>query len=191
MSNKYEGSSKELELFQAPDEDEILIISRGGLYSAFPIPAYRLLASAKEYIAQSVLMCLVSHLGKGTRKIFPSITLISNETGRARSSVIAGIRTLETLGFIKKYQYWVPGKKRRNIYYLQDACWNNDQMNREALAFAPIIGRCGCGGAVRLGEMGVGMNALHHYGCGDIVTLFSTRVERKQLPPASSTGDGI
>ena len=182
------SQSQELAKYEVPGEVDELKIGQGGLYAAFPIPAYRLLAAAKEYIAQDVLMCLVSHLGKGNRKVLPSISLMEKETGRTRSSVIAGIRTLEEFGFVKKYQYWVPGKRRRNIYYLQEACWNNDQMNREALAYAPVIGRCGCGERVKLGEIGVGMNSFHHYGCGDIVTLYSTRVDRKQLPPDINTG---
>jgi hypothetical protein len=48
-------------------------------------------------------------------------------------------------------------------------------MNREALAFAPVVGRCGCGASVKLGEIGMGLTTFHHYGCGDVVTLFSTR----------------
>ncbi len=182
------SQSQALAKFEAPGEVDELNIGHGGLFAAMPIPAYRLLAGAKEYIAKDVLMCLVSHLGKGNRKVFPSISLMEKETGRARSSVIAGIRTLEEFGFVKKYQYWEPGKKRRNIYYLQEACWNNDRMNREALAYAPVIGRCGCGERVKLGEVGVGMYSFHHYGCGDIVTLYSTRVERKQLPADVDTG---
>jgi hypothetical protein len=97
------------------------------------------------------------------------------EAGRGRTSVIAGIRTLEEFGFIKKFQMPIGDKKLRNIYYLQDACWNNDRMNRHALAFAPIVGRCGCGAAVKLGEIGLGKYSYHHYGCGDEITLLSTR----------------
>lgn len=156
-------------------ESSELRITQGGLYSPFPIPAYRLLGAAGEHIAKDVLTCLVSHMGLGNRKVFPSISLIMKESQRARASVIAGIRTLVSFGFIRKYQFWEPGKKKRNIYYLQDACWNNDRMNRDALAFAPIVGRCGCGAAVKLGEVGVGMLSYHHYGCGDVVELFSTR----------------
>ncbi len=156
-------------------EDEKLQIGHGGLYSAFPIPAYRLLGEAGEHIAKDVLLCLTSHLGKSQKKAFPSITLICKEAGRGRSSVIRGIRVLEDFGFIKKYQHRQSGKRKKNIYYLQDACWNNDRMNREALAFAPIIGRCGCGQKVKLGEVGVGKTSFHHWGCGDVVHIFSTR----------------
>jgi len=157
------------------DEKEPLVIGRGGLYSAFPIPAYKILVAAGEHVAKDVLLCLVSHLGKSGRKAFPSISHIMREASRSRSSVIAGVRTLEEFGFIKKFQFWDGNKKRRSIYYLQDACWNNDRMNRHAIAFAPVVGRCGCGAAVKLGEIGLGKHSYHHYGCGDVVTLLSTR----------------
>lgn len=156
-------------------QEDSLEISHGGLYTPFPVPAYKILGAAKEHVAKDVLLSMVSHLGKGRKKAFPSISLMMRETGRSRSAVVSGVRVLEEFGFIKKFQFWDSGKKLRNIYYLQEACWNNDRMNREALAFAPIIGRCGCGSAVKLGEMGMGQSAFHHYGCGDVVTLLSTR----------------
>jgi hypothetical protein len=161
------------------DVAEVLTIGRGGLYSPLPIPAYKILVAAREHVAKDVLVCLVSHLGKSGNKSFPSISLIMREAGRGRTSVIAGIRTLEEFGFIKKFQLPIGEKKLRNIYYLQDACWNNDRMNRHALAFAPVVGRCGCGAAVKLGEIGLGSLAYHHYGCGDVVTLLSTREKSK------------
>lgn len=152
-----------------------LVITRGGLYAPLPIPAYKLLIAAGEHVAKDVLICMVSHMGKGNRKVYPSVKLIMREAGRGKTAVVAAIRTLEEFGFIKKFQFWESGNRRRSIYYLQEACWNNDRMNREAIAFAPVIGRCKCGAAVRLGEIGVGMLAYHHYGCGDVVELLSTR----------------
>jgi len=157
------------------EENEVLEIGRGGLYSPLPIPAYKILVAAGEHVAKDVLICLVSHLGKSGRKAFPSISLIMREAGRGLTSVIAGVRTLEEFGFIKKYRLSIGDKKLRNIYYLQDACWNNDRMNRHALEFAPVIGRCGCGAGVKLGEIGLGKYSYHHFGCGDVVTLLSTR----------------
>jgi hypothetical protein len=41
-------------------QNESLNLGTGSLYSAFPIPSYQVLAKAKEYNAQRVLMCLVS-----------------------------------------------------------------------------------------------------------------------------------
>jgi len=159
-------------------ESGALKIGQGGLYSPFPIPAYKILGVAGEHIAKDVLLCMVSHMGKGNRKVFPSITRIAEQTGRGRASVIQGVRTLEQYGFVKKCNVQ-KGKRKQSIYYLQDACWNHDRMNKDALAFAPVIGRCGCGAAVKLGEMGAGMYTYHHYGCGDVVKLFSTRAKPK------------
>lgn len=157
------------------EPNEILQISKGGLYAPLPIPAYKILVAAGQNVAKDVLICLVSHMGQGNRKVFPSLSLIMREAGRGRAAVVAGIRTLEEFGFVKKFQYSPKENRRRNVYYLQEACWNNDRMNREAIAYAPIIGRCGCGASVKLGEMGVGLNSYHHYSCGDVVTLLSTR----------------
>jgi hypothetical protein len=168
-----------------------LVITQGGLYTPLPIPAYKLLIAAGEHVAKDVLVCLVSHMGKGNRRVFPSVKLIMREAGRSRAAVIAAIRTLEEFGFVKKFQYWEPGKRRRSIYYLQEACWNNDRMNREAIAFAPIIGRCRCGTAVRLGEMGVGMSSYHHYGCGDVVELSSTRSKSSAKDSDISTRESL
>ncbi len=168
-----------------------LVITQGGLYAPLPIPAYKLLIAAGEHVAKDVLVCLVSHMGKGNRRVFPSVKLIMREAGRGRAAVIAAIRTLEEFGFVKKFQYWEPGKRRRSIYYLQEACWNNDRMNREAIAFAPVIGRCHCGTAVKLGEIGVGMSSYHHYGCGDVVELSSTRSKYSAKESDISTRESL
>jgi hypothetical protein len=111
------------------------------------------------------------------KKSFPSIELMKKETGRAKSSVIEGVRTLEDFGFVKKVK--VPNKSgyKKNIYFLQDCCWNNDRMNSTANAFAPFVGRCGCGVKVRLGEVGAGKLGFHHYRCGDLVQMYSTRIK--------------
>ena len=60
-------------------------IKKGGLYSAFPIPAYQVLGKAKEYQAQKVLLCLVSHLGKGSNCVYPSYTTIARSCGMSRN----------------------------------------------------------------------------------------------------------
>lgn len=167
------------DLIQITKEDETLTIGKGGLYSPFPIPAYKILVAAGQHVAKDVLTCLVSHMGKSNKKVTPSIKLIMREAGRSKSAVINGIRTLQEFGFVKKLQIRKENNKLQNIYFLQDSCWNNDRMNREAIAFAPVIGRCRCGSAVRLGEIGLGQDSYHHWGCGDIVDLFSTRSESR------------
>ena len=73
-------------------ENQVLVITQGGLYSPLPIPAYKLLIAAGEHVAKDVLVCLVSHMGKGNRKVYPSIKLIMREAGRGKTSVIAAIQ---------------------------------------------------------------------------------------------------
>ena len=155
-------------------QNEKLEIVTGGLYSPFPIPAFRILVAANEHIAKDILLCLVSHLGLSNRMAYPSYTTIANETGRSRGSVSKGIRTLEDLGFVKKFQFRKENKKY-NKYYLQDCCWNHDRMTAGALEYSPVVGRCGCGQTVRNGEVGLGLTSFHHWGCGDKVKMFSSR----------------
>ncbi len=161
-------------------ESEALEIRKTGLYSPFPIHAYRILGLAKEHVAKDVLVCLISHLGQSNKNkmVKPSYKTICRETGRSRNSVAKGIRTLLEYGFIRKktiYEY----KKKRNIYFIQECCYHLDLMNDKARFHLPVVARCECGGAVRLGEYGVGGDGLHHYGCGDVVHLLKSVTERK------------
>ena len=150
-----------------------LVISSTGLYSALPILAYRVLITAREHIAKDVLICLVSHLGKGksSNKVWPSITTICKETARGRDSVIKAIRTLEEFEFVRKFKYCEQkgSKRKRNGYLIKDSCYHANLMPAKVTHYLPVFGRCGCGGIVRMGEYGVGSDGYHHYGCGDLV----------------------
>ena len=76
----------------------------GNLYSPLPIPAYQVLAKAKEYNAQRVLMCLVSHMGYNNRCVWPSYPTIMFESGvRNRNTVSRSISTLVEFGFVKHF----------------------------------------------------------------------------------------
>jgi hypothetical protein len=168
---------------------EILNIPNGGLYSAFPIPAYKVLARAGEHIAKDVLLCLVSHLGKKNRESKPSYTLICKESGRSRESVARGIRTLEEFGFIRKYQYRT-GNKLHNKYYVLDSCYQNKKMNSLALEFMDAIGRCkSCNAHVKYGSVGVGKNAYHHYGCGGEVWIWNSAARKVPRVAESLVGE--
>ena len=103
-------------------------IKKGGLYSAFPIPAYQVLGKAKEYQAQKVLLCLVSHLGKGSNCVYPSYTTIARSCGMSRNSISAGLTVLFEYEFIKIFRFR-EGKKSRSKYYIQNACWDSSLMN--------------------------------------------------------------
>lgn len=150
---------------------EILTITRGGLYAPFPIPAYKVLAEAKEHVAKEVLMCLISHLGKSGRVSFPSYDTIARETGRSRSSLRTALQVLYDFGFVKVYQVQV-GKRKRNKYYIQDSCYKSTLMTKRALGFLPRVATClRCRAQLSLGEIGKGKNRTHHFGCGGVTTL--------------------
>ena len=160
---------------------EILKIHKGELYSALPIPAYKLLARTGEHIAKDILVCLISFMGKGNRCVFPSYDTITKYSGRGRESVASGIRTLEEYGFIKKYTYRV-GKQKKNKYYIQDSCYTETKMNKLALSHAEGVGRCGrCNAVVNYGNVGVGAVAHHHYGCGGKVWIWNSAA--RKVPP--------
>jgi hypothetical protein len=157
--------------------DSPLEIEKTGLYTPFPPHAYRILIRAREHVAKDVLTCLVSHLGHGktNKSVNPTYSTICRETGRSRTSVASGIRTLEAFGFIKKYTYRTARNRKRNRYYIQESCYHAHLMSDKARLFLPIFGRCQCGGAVKQGEYGVGGDGYHHYGCGDLVFPLKSR----------------
>lgn len=150
---------------------EILEIKRGGLYAALPIPAYKILAQAKEHVAKDVLVCLVSHLGRWGAVCYPSYSTIARETGRSRNSIRSGLQVLYDFGFVRVYQV-KQGKRLRNKYYIQQACYSTKLMNKAALRFLPKIATClRCRERLSSGEIGFGKENSHHYGCGGITTL--------------------
>jgi Helix-turn-helix domain len=167
----HKGTSLETEI----PEVEPLEIRKTGLYSPFPIHAYRILGLAKEHIAKDVLVCFISHLGEGKKNkmVKPSYKTICKETGRSNNSVAKGIRILEEFGYVRKktiYEY----RKKRNIYFIQESCYHVELMNERARFYLPVVGRCECGGAVRIGEYGVGGDGFHHYGCGALVHILKS-----------------
>ena len=156
-----------------PDRDLIddgvpLHIITGGLYSMFPIPAYRVLIAADEHIAKDVLTCFVSHLGygKSSNCVWPSISKICKESKHGRTAVVSGYRTLVDFGFIRVGKY----KMRNgwgNKYYFQESCFHFHKMNEKAMSHTKVFGQCGaCNKVVRDAEVGSGTVAFVHYGCG-------------------------
>lgn len=153
---------------------EILSITTGGLYAPLPIPAYQILIRAGEHVAKDVLVCLVSHMGKAGQSVFPSYGTIQKESGRSRGAIAGAINLLEEYGFIRVIRKQVQQTKRRNFYYILEAAYKTDKMNAVARAHLAKIGRCSCGAVVSQAEIGRGSKALHHYGCGEKVNLFSS-----------------
>ena len=155
----------------------------GKLYSPFPIPAYQVLAQAKQYKAQRVLLALVSHMGRNSRKVFPSYTRMQKSAGLSRKSISQGLSTLIGFGFIKIHHHRA-GKENRSIYYLQDSCWDTSQMNRESKSHREAGFRCyACYTYLDRGDFAFSGTTRVHYGCGGLVLPVAKReMPRKQIP---------
>jgi hypothetical protein len=117
-------------------------ISKGGLYSPWPIPAAQVLMQNKEWAALRVLTCLITYLGygKSSSLVWPRIETICNQTGLGKKSVQAGIKALITFGFIVKHKK--PARRfQRNEYEILDACYNFDKMNEYAKSKSSVKAR--------------------------------------------------
>jgi hypothetical protein len=154
-----------------------LQLGPGSLYSAFPIPAFQSLASAGEHSANRVLSALVSHLGKDSNLIFPSIETLTKETGMNRSSVVKALNVLYDFGFIHKFKTKA-GKHLRNNYIILPAAYNRSRFSGLAAQREIPIGVCqACGNLTKrssVGIWGVG-EGYAHFGCGGRILEFKGR----------------
>ena len=151
---------------------EINTIQPGGLYSAFPIPAYQVLVRLGDHRAKDVLLCLVSHLGENGMCAFPSYTTIAAEAGISRNSIRKSLDVLEEYGFIKTVHYR-DGKKDRNKYYIQTAAYNTGMMNKYAKRHRGATAGCRrCGAYFDRGSYGDSPRGPIHFGCGGSVVVF-------------------
>jgi Helix-turn-helix domain len=157
-----------------------LVIGHGGLYSAFPIPAYQVLVKAKLHGAKDVLLCLVSHLGEGTNASWPSYTTITREAQKGRATVSQALKDLDDYGFVKTFRIQVSQKKRRNKYFIQAACYNHSLMNSKALSHLPVLTSClYCGKGLTKAEFKIEGDKFAHWGCaGAIGTKFGNLGEK-------------
>ena len=165
-------------------ENESLTLGSGSLYSALPIPAYNVLAKAKKYHAQRVLIALCSHMGRSNRCVWPSYNQIAKVSGvRNRSSISQAITTLVEYGFVTVYR-WSEGKKQRVKYYLQLSCWNSAFMNEYARVHLTSSARClACLMYLQRGDYFVSGDLIVHYGCGGFVmTIGRTAMPAVQEP---------
>jgi hypothetical protein len=167
---------------------EITTIKIKGLWSPFPIPAYKVLEKQKEWQAQRVLTCLVSFLGDSGFTVWPSYDAISARCGISRNGIRPALNVLSDNGFIKIGQ-WNEGKKERNKYYLQASCWESSKMNKFASAHLKPSHKCiDCGKALDGGGYGKDANARKvHWGCGGtVISLESiskaSAIDYKELP---------
>ena len=162
---------------------EIKTIRVKGLWSHFPIPAYQVLARQQEWKAQKLLTCFVSFLGSEGYCVFPSYTTISLRCGLGRNSIRKALTVLEDNGFVVTF-YYKDGKKDRNRYYLQEACWDSGKMNKVATEFRTPTHKClDCGALVDRGGFGIGPKKnTAHWGCGGPVVRLIP-LKSKNLSP--------
>ena len=152
---------------------EVIEIKMGGLYAPFPIPAYRALAYAGEFKAQTVLVCLISHLGNSGNRVWPTYTRISEQSGIHRSSIKKALDVLVEFGFIKVYTN-SRGKKKKNAYLISNSCYDINQFNQKASQFKLNMFICRrCAKKLSSGEFSVGPSSRIHLGCGGEVIPMS------------------
>ena len=146
---------------------EILKIGRGGLYTAFPIPAYKVLGNAGHHKAQGVLCCLISYLGKSSNNCWPSYTAITSMSGIHRSQIKASLNVLEEFGFIIVHRGRISPNRKSNSYSIKEACFHPHLMNLVAKQFLETTYMCkSCGNQVNRAFAKQGKLGRIHLGCG-------------------------
>lgn len=159
---------------------ELVPIKVSGLWSHFPIPAYRLLANKKEFAAQRVLLCLVSHLGGFNGPyVYPTYEQIQHESGINKKKIREALNVLEDMGLVVviSNRRGTNGKWPNNKYLIKMAIWDVSKMNELALTWTPKSHKCtDCGQLLSKGQFGdEGGVYKPHWGCGGQVIARKSR----------------
>ena len=150
-----------------------------GLWSPFPIPAYKILGRANEHNAQKVLTCLVSHLGDKGMMVHPSYDQIQELPGISRTAIRPALDVLEGYEFIKIKKFPEGGGQPVNHYYIQEACYDVSQMNKRARYYLEKPARClGCAKTISYGDYRTGPNGPVHLRCGGSVLPNKRKVNK-------------
>ena len=165
-----------------PYTGELQNIRIGGLYSALPIPAYRVLGRAKEFQAQRVLICLISFQGSAGTEVFPSYDQINKSCGIGRNQIRKALNVLVDYGFVKIFNHRTEGNKERNLYYIQECVYKVHLMKEDLRGIIKKSHRClACAQKITKVDFAKGPEGLVHYGCGGYVVSL-----RKQPPNKTS-----
>ena len=155
---------------------ELITIKMKGLWSHFPIQAYKILGRINAWQAQRLLACLVSYMG-GTNgyAVYPSYKSIENRCGLYGTAIKKQLNLLQDLGFINVARIPHEGNTR-NIYYLQECMWDTSQMSAFAKSLLDETHECiRCGKGLDRGSFGINeANKTNHWGCGGEVFERST-----------------
>ena len=163
---------------------EVKTVKIQGLWSHFPSPAYQVLAAQKQWSAQKLLACFVSFLGRDDLSVYPSYIGIAKRCGLSPNTIRKALDVLEDNGFVKTH-YFKNGKKDRNIYYLQESCWDTSKMNKVAAASRKPTSKClDCGKLMDRGGYGHSPKlGKTHWGCGGQVVRLDS-IQNRNHPSA-------
>jgi Fe2+ or Zn2+ uptake regulation protein len=173
-----------------PYTGELQNIRIGGLYSALPIPAYRVLGRAKEFQAQRVLVCLISFQGSAGTEVFPSYDQINKSCGIGRNQIRKALDVLVDYGFVKIFNHRTEGNKERNLYYIQECVYKVHLMQEDLRGIIKQSHRClACAERVTRVDCAQGPEGLVHFGCGGHVVSLRKQPPNKTSNETTATGD--
>jgi len=115
--------------------DAEIILGPGTLWTAYPIPAVKVLTWSNNGRARSVLLGLLAFSGKRVGRVFPSVITIAQFSGVGRNNIKESLDILVKFGFINIEKTKVGRKNSRNFYTFNLGCWSYYEMNDLAKKF--------------------------------------------------------
>jgi len=137
------GDSGDTESLENPQDkstghypiDAEIILGPGTLWTAYPIPAVKVLTWSNNGRARSVLLGLLAFSGKRVGRVFPSVITIAQFSGVGRNNIKESLDILVKFGFINIEKTKVGRKNSRNFYTFNLGCWSYYEMNDLAKKF--------------------------------------------------------
>ena len=137
------GDSGDTESLENPQDkstgyypiDGEIVLGPGTLWTAYPIPAVKVLTWSNNGRARNVLLALLAFSGKRVGRVFPSVITIEEYSGVGRNNIKAALDTLVKFGFINIEKTKIGRKNSRNSYTFNLGCWSYYEMNDYAKKF--------------------------------------------------------
>ena len=126
------GDSGDTESLENPQDkstgyypiDGEIVLGPGTLWTAYPIPAVKVLTWSNNGRARNVLLALLAFSGKRVGRVFPSVITIAEYSGVGRNNIKAALDTLVKFGFINIEKTKIGRKNSRNSYTFNLGCWS-------------------------------------------------------------------
>ena len=137
------GDSGDTESLENPQDkstgyypiDGEIVLGPGTLWTAYPIPAVKVLTWSNNGRARNVLLALLAFSGKRVGRVFPSVITIAEYSGVGKNNIKAALDTLVKFGFINIEKTKIGRKNSRNSYTFNLGCWSYYEMNDYAKKF--------------------------------------------------------